>query len=118
MKQEDLLAEMKASVGTKDPLEYFTNMVNVLSLLLNKIDSLENKLQRVQTQSALAIQWEPRVASNLLSKEIDLLRKDKDTYFNEIAELKQAFVEDLVTQNYQQFCKFWQDTLGFHPFLD
>ena len=118
MKREDLLAEMKSSVGTKDPIVFFDKLVDVFTLLFNHIDKLEFRLARIKIQSALAIQWEPRVASNMLAKEVDILREDKDTYFQEITALKQAMLEDKVTQDYNSFCKFWLDTLGWHPFLD
>jgi hypothetical protein len=118
MNREDLLKDMRTAVGTKDPLEFFAGLVDVFTLLFDRIDLLEKDLHRVKTQSSLAIQWEPKVASDLLAKEVDVLRKDKDTYFNEITALKKAFAEDKVTQNYQEFCRFWQDTLGWHPFLD
>ena len=118
MKREDVLKEMKASVGTKDPVEYFQKMTDVLGLLFDRIDQLETTMRRVKTQSALAINWEPRVAANMLTKQVEILRQDKATYFNEIAALMKAFAEDEVTQNYDLFCEFWVNTLGWHPFLD
>lgn len=118
MKREDLLKEMKDSVGNKEPVEFFAKMVDVFSLLFDRIDQLENNLQHLKIQSSLAIQWEPKIASDMIAKQVDVLRQDKDTYFNEITALKKAFAEDVVTQNYHEFCKFWLDTLGWHPFLD
>lgn len=118
MKREDLLKEMKNSIGTKEPVEFFDKMVDVLNLLFDRIDNLENNLQAVKKQTALAIEWEPRVAADMIAKQIEVLRQDKDTYFAEISSLKKAYAEDLVTLNYNSFCKFWMDTLGWHPFLD
>lgn len=119
MKKEDLLKEMKESIGTKDPLVFFDKMVDVFNLMFDRMEVLEKSLNRIKTQSALAIKWESKVASDMLSKEVDILRRtDKDTYAVEISALKQAYSEDLVTQNYNDFCKFWEDTLGWHPFLD
>lgn len=118
MKREDVLKEMRESVGTKDPIEFFVKMVDMFNLLFDKIDSLESNLKRVKTQSALAIQWEPRVASDMLAKQVQVLRQDKDTYATEIEAMKKAFAEDVVTRNYEDFCNFWVDTLGWHPFLD
>lgn len=118
MKREDVLKEMKEAVGNKEPIEFFAKMADVFGLLFDRVDQLETQLVRIKTQSALAIQWEPKVASDLLAKQVDVLRRDKDTYFNEIASLKKAFAEDRVTQNYHDFCTFWQETLGWHPFLD
>lgn len=120
MTRAQLLAKMKASVGTKDPLEFFSDMVDVFNMMFDRMESLEKDLKRVKTQSALAIEWEPKVASDMISKQVSIMRQDmdRDVYANEIAALKKAFAEDLVTQNYNSFCTFWQDTLGWHPFLD
>lgn len=118
MKREDLIKEMKGACGTKEPVEYFTRLADVFTMLFDRIDHLEKSVSRVRTQSALAIQWEPKVASDLLAKQVDILRQDKDTYFQEIDALKKAFSEDKVTQSYSDFCAFWQETLGWHPFMD
>lgn len=111
MKREDLLNEMKSSIGTKDPIEFFDKMVDVFNLLFDRMDRLER-------QTALSIHWDPKIAADMLAKQVTKLREDKDTYANEISALKKAFAEDLVTQNYNDFCSFWSDTLGYHPFLD
>lgn len=120
MKREDLLKEMKDSVGTKDPIEFFAKMVDVLSLLFDRLDTLDQDMARLKMQPALAIQWDPRVASDMISLQVKNFRqdKDKDAYTQEIGALKIAFAEDKVTQSYDVFCKFWRDTLGWHPFLD
>lgn len=119
MKREDLLKEMRESVGTKDPIVFFEKMVDVFGLLFDRIEHLEETNQRLKTQSALAIQWEPKVASDMLARQVNVLRnQDKDAFATEISALKKAFADDRVTQNYNDFCNFWQETLGFHPFLD
>lgn len=120
MKREDLLKEMKDSVGNKNPIDFFAKMVDVFNLMFDRIDHLERQLHRVKLQSALAIQWEPKVAADMLVKQVNVLRHDKDSdaYLVEIDALKKAFAEDLVTQDYESFCKFWQETLGWHPFLE
>lgn len=118
MDRNSLLKEMKTSIGTQEPVVFFEKMVDVLNLLFDRIDELETDIKRVQLQSALSIRWEPKIASTMLAKMIDELRKDKDTYCEEISQLKKAFVEDTVTQYYQDFCEFWQEVLGYHPFLD
>lgn len=118
MKREDLLKKMKDDVGFKEPVEFFAKMVDMFTLLFDRIDELELEIRKVKTQSALSIQWEPRVAALMLSEQIAKLRLDSDTYFDEINILKKAYAEDRVTQNYSDFCRFWTDTLGYHPFLD
>ena len=118
MKREDLLKEMRASIGTQSPVVFFEKLTDVIGLLFDRIDRLDAELRRVKTHAALAIEWEPRVAADMLAKQIDILRQDKDTYFVEITALKKAYADDLVTQNYNSFCTFWRDTLGWHPFLD
>ena len=118
LKREALLKEMRETIGNKDPIVFFEKMVDVFDLLFDRVDQLEAQNHRLQTYAALAIQWEPKVASDLLAKQIEILRQDKDTYFNELTALKRAYAEDRVTQNYHDFCQFWLDTLGWHPFLD
>jgi hypothetical protein len=61
MNQKDLLKEMKDSVGTKDPVVFFEKMVSVFEVMFEKLDGLEKDVKRVKTNSALAIQWEPKV---------------------------------------------------------
>ena len=118
MKREDLLADMRKTIGTQDPIHFFDKMVDVFSLLFDRIDGLEVDVKKANLKATLAIQWEPKMASTMLSKMIEDLRQDKETYFEEISQLKKAFVEDRVTQNYNDFCTFWEETLGWHPFLD
>lgn len=118
MKREDVLKDMKASIGTQEPIVFFDKMVDVFMILFDKIDGLEREVAQARLQSSLAIEWEPRIAADMLAKQIDVLRKDKDTYFSEIASLKKAYAEDVVTQQYGTFCQFWLDVLGWHPFLD
>ena len=55
----------------------------------------------------------------MLSDQIEALKAaDKDVYASEIAALKIAYAEDMITQEYASFCQFWLDILGFHPFLN
>lgn len=118
MNRDIILQDMKASVGTQDPIIFFEKMVDVFTLLFDRLDELEVEVKKANLKAALAIQWEPKMASTMLTSMIEDLRQDKETYFDEIAALKKAFVEDKVTQNYSDFCVFWEDTLGWHPFLD
>lgn len=118
MDRNILLQDMKEAVGTKDPIVYFEKMTAVFTLLFDRLDQLEKDNHQLRTYTALAIQWEPKVASDLISKQIDILRQDKETYFSEISTLKKAYADDVVTQNYADFCQFWINTLGWHPFLE
>lgn len=118
MDRKALLKEMKDSVGTQNPVVFFDKMVDVFTLLFDRIDELEDEVREANLKAALAIQWEPRLASSMLTEMINQLRQDKDTYTEEISQLKKAFIENKVTQSYDEFCRFWQDVLGYHPFLD
>lgn len=118
MDKDKLLQEMKDSIGTKDPIEFFNKFVDVFELLFTKIDKLESNLKSVKNNTALSIQWEPKIAAEMLIKEIEVLRNDKITYAEEISALKKAYAEGQVVQNYDTFCQFWVDTLGWHPFLE
>lgn len=118
MDRKTLLKEMKDSVGTQDPIVFFAKMVDVFNLLFDRIDELEDEVRESNLKAALAIQWEPKLASGMISRIIEDLRQDKDTYQEEISQLKKAFFENKVTQNYNDFCQFWQDVLGYHPFLE
>lgn len=119
MNHKVILADMKNSIGTQTPIVYFEKMTELLSELFAHIEKLEASLNRVKTHTALAIQWEPRVAANMLAKEIERLRQsNKDAFQVEIELLKKAYAEDIITQEYASFCQFWQDTFGWHPFLD
>jgi hypothetical protein len=118
MKREELMKEMKEMIGKKDPVEFFGKMVDAFDMLFDQIDYLKGEMLAVRLNSALAIRWEPKLASDMLVAQVDVLRADKETYFNEISALKKAFQEDKVTQNYADFVAFWQETLGWHPFLN
>lgn len=118
MKREELLLELKNAVGNKNPIEFFQKFVDVFVLLFDKIENVEKQLNQIKTYSALAIKWEPKIASDLLAIEIEKLRSEKDLFYNELSAFKAAYAENKVTQNYYDFCKFWLDTLGYHPFIN
>lgn len=115
--RDAVLKEMRACIGTRDPVVFFGKMVDAFELLFEKAEAMEMDLKEARKNAALAIEWEPQVARTMLTDQINLLREDRETYFDEISELKKAFVEDKITQSYKDFCAFWQETLGFHPFL-
>ena len=122
---QSIIHDMNDAVGTKEPIEYFKSLTSAVEVMFNlllvqdrQLQLLREELQKVKTQSALAIQWEPKVAAEMLSKQIDVFRKDKDTHFHELGVFKKAYTDDRVTQNYHDFVEFWSNTLGWHPFLD
>lgn len=118
MNRDTLLNDMRASIGTQAPTVFFEKMTDLFELMFDHIESLESDNRRLKTLVPLAIQWEPKVAANMLVQQIDVLKQaDKDTYATEIQALKVAYAENRVTQEYADFCQFWQDTLGYHPFL-
>lgn len=116
--KDELLKSMREDIGNKSPLDFFAKFVDAFELLFSRIDQLEAELRKVKTNSALAINWDPKVASQLISKEIDKLRndKDKDLYANELSALKKAYSRTFV--DYNAFVTFWIDVLGYHPFMD
>jgi len=118
MNREDVLKEMKEMIGNKDPIEFFDKMVDMFGILFDQLDRMALELKLVNIKSALAIKWEPKAASSIISTMIDSLREDKETYFDEISKLKKAYAEDTVTQSYELFCQFWVDVFGYHPFLN
>lgn len=119
MDRQILLKEMEKCIGIQEPLVYFEKMTKLFAVMFDHIEALEKQISQLKNRTALAIQWEPKVASDMLSKEIAALKKaGKDIYAQEIAALQVAYAEDRITQEYADFCKFWQDTLGYHPFLD
>lgn len=119
MKREDVLKEMKESIGSKDPIEFFAKLTDVFTLLFDRIDQLEEKVTKASTVAVAALHWDPRVASDMISNQVKKLRDtDKVGFADEVMALKKAYADDVVTQNYEDFVVFWKSTLGFHPFLD
>lgn len=116
--RDQLLKDMESSVGTKDPLVYFRDMALLFKCLFEEHDALAQENEMLRTMVALAIKWEPAVARGMLDTRIALLRENKDVFHVEISAFKKARMEDSVTQNYENFCKFWEDTLGYHPFIE
>lgn len=124
MNKDDLLEDMRSSIGTKDPLVFFSCLVDVFDHLFNQIDDLKKELKSVQLNSTLAIQWDSKVAKNLIDEEIMVLRKigkqDDGTNFwePEIKALQETYMQGKNIDDYVSFCAFWQDLLGYHPFLE
>ncbi len=122
---EQVLQEMKESIGTKDPLIFFDKMVEVHSHLFEKISKIEKDLQKIKLNSILAIQWDKRIAMSIINEEVHFLRKTgkqedgSNIYENEIKRLQNAYMEDGdFLASYASFCNFWSDLLGHHPFLE
>lgn len=124
MKKEDLLKEMKESIGTKEPVVFFSKMVDVFNLLFNRIDSLESQIEKTKVNSIMAISWDARIAAGMVDDEIAFLRstgKQSDgtnMYSAEILELQHEYNSRSHCGSYAEFCKFWEDILGYHPFLE
>jgi predicted RNase H-like nuclease (RuvC/YqgF family) len=124
-KIELIITNLKDSIGSKAPIEYFSNLTLLLEQLTNhilkqesQIEQLNSKLNNMKIQMALAVHWEPKIALNMIEDKIEILRKDKELYSNEISILKQAYAEGLVIKDYDSFSKFWLDNLGYHPFIE
>lgn len=125
MNKEDVIKEMRESIGTKDPEVFFSKMVDLFSILFDKIDSLSSDLEKVQLNSTMAIHWDERLAMKMVDDEIQhmyITGKDKmlggNIYADEITFLKGVYLDRSPLKNYVEFCRFWQDTLGYHPFLE
>ena len=117
MKREDLLKEMRDSIGKDLPVDFFAKFVDVFTILFDKIDHLEKEIKATKRNTTLAIAWEPKIAADMLVKQIDVMRNDKDTYAVELVEFKRAYAEGRVVMRYDTFCEFWNNILGYHPFL-
>lgn len=113
-----LLKEMKNCIGNKEPIQFFIKLTEVIESLFEKITLLRSEVKSLKRQTALAIQWDSGMALDLIAEQIKLLKKDPQTYVTEIDLLQQAYLANTVTQNYNDFCIFWKDTLGWHPFID
>ena len=125
MNSKDLLKEMKDSIGTKDPEVFFAKMTDLFSVLFDKIDSLNEELERVKLNSAMAIHWDERIALKMIDDEIQHMRTTgKDAVFggniydNEINSLQLTYMGSDRIKSYAAFCKYWQEVLGYHPFLE
>lgn len=125
MNKTDLLKEMKESIGTKDPEVFFTKMTDVFSLLFDELQSLNEELTRVKLNSAMAIHWDERIALKMIDDEIQHMRltgKDPllggNIYQDEINAFQMTYMGSDTVKSYTTFCKYWQEILGYHPFLE
>lgn len=75
-------------------------------------------MRRLRLGSILATKWDYKIDLNLLEQQIILLQQDEETYHSAIIEFKKAIQEQIVTSSYDEFCYFWKDNLGNHPFLE
>lgn len=117
-KEINLIKEMKNSIGVKEPVDFFHNMTDLLESMLNRLSDIEDKLKIVTTQSSLGINWDPKIASEMLVAEIEKMRANKEVFATELHAFKVAYGENEITKDYQTFVNFWVDTLGWHPFID
>lgn len=125
MNRQDILKTMRESVGTQSPEVYFSNLTDLLTLLFDRIDSMDEDLRRVQLNSTMAIHWDERLAMKMVDDEIQHMHvtgKDKllggNIYADEISQLKMIYMDRTPLANYSSFCQYWQDILGYHPFLE
>jgi hypothetical protein len=120
MDKNKLLQEMRDSVGTQNPIDFFKKFIDVFEFLFEKVNNLETELKRTRNNAALAIQWQPKIAAEMLLSKIESLRNDpnKEAYHSEISALKVAYAQGAIVKRYDTFCQFWQDILGYHPFLE
>jgi hypothetical protein len=118
MQYKQILKEMKESIGTRDPVEYFDKLTDCLSALFDEIEKLNESNYKFKQLTTLAIKWDPKVASELIIIETKKLSNNKEFYGDLINTLKEAYNANEVTQSYEEFCTFWQDTLGWHPFME
>ena len=118
--KKDLLNILKSSVGKEDPIVYFATLAEVIEQFSSSLESMESQLKLIERNSVLAIEWDAKVALDMILEQIEALRAspNREIYDDIILQLKTASVTPSITENYKQFCKFWLDTLGFHPFLN
>jgi hypothetical protein len=113
-----LIKEMKDSIGTKQPIVFFQAMTSVLESIVERLDNIEGRLEVITTQSSLGINWDPEIASEMLTSEIAKMREHKDIFSKELSSFKEAYTKGEVVKDYETFVKFWSDILGWHPFID
>jgi hypothetical protein len=123
MNKDDLLKEMRDSIGTKDPIIFFEKMVGAFDLLFEEILFIRSEVQDTKNFLALAIKWDPQVANSMLVRTIQDLRNkgndgtDINIFHEEISQLKKFMMLGTMTTDYDTFCKCFIETLGYHPFL-
>ena len=122
MNREDLLKEMKNTIGTESPRIFFDKMVDVFGLLFDKLDRLEKQLKITKRYAALSINWNDQCAKTMIMEEIAFLRKNgkqpdnTNLYSNEIEKLE--YMYNWPIGSCENFCHQWQLILGYHPFLE
>lgn len=117
MKYKSIIDNMKGAIGTKAPIHFFESMTELFTIMFDKLSKIENDLVKLKINTALSLQWDPRVANEMLIEQIEFLKKDKETYHAELAACKLAYSQGIITKDYSSFVEFWIDTLGFHPFI-
>lgn len=109
---------MKDCIAEKTPVEFFDKLTDVLEHLCNKIEKLESEVAKARITGALAIKWDSTFALAIIEDQIEFFRNSDPVFHKDkIDELKRAYKEDVVTQNYETFVSFWQDVVGVHPFM-
>jgi len=118
MNKSALIKEMKECIEKKTPVDFFEKLTDVLDHLCTKIEKLEAEVARARITNVLAIKWDSTFALAVIEDQIEAFRQSDPLFHKEkIDELKRAYKEDVVTQDYDTFVAFWKDVVGVHPFM-
>lgn len=123
MNRQDLIKEMRASIGTKDPVVFFEKMIDLFDALFEEMTFIRSEVQDTKNFMALAIKWDAKVANSMLVRTIMELRVKGDDgtniniFHEEISVLKKLMITGEMTVDYDTFVKKFTEILGYHPFL-
>ncbi len=123
MNRQDLIKEMRASIGTKDPVIFFEKMIDLFDALFEEMTFIRSEVQDTKNFMALAIKWDAKVANSMLVRTIMELRVKGDDgtniniFHEEISVLKKLMITGEMTVDYDTFVKKFTEILGYHPFL-
>ena len=123
MNRQDLIKEMRASLGTKDPVVFFEKMIDLCDALFEEMTFIRSEVQDTKNFMALAIKWDAKVANSMLVRTIMELRVKGDDgtniniFHEEISVLKKLMITGEMTVDYDTFVKKFTEILGYHPFL-
>lgn len=118
LKKEVVFKNLKDSIENKTPVEFFANFTDMFNLLFDKLDALEDSLDKANLKASLAIEWDPEIARELFTQQIKILKKEPELFKEEIIALKAAYKNNECVGSYKEFCTFWKNQFGYHPFMD